>query len=440
MIRQLSPTQKAQISHTTHLRATLHSLFRFQDNRPLPPPDEIDITTISYINYKKISEMVTSCLSVIHSEVVTIDPSSLKDIVFIVQLALERTQYKINLNASRIDYFQEMLEEQPPWKQYWRWGRVYEAHERLKKLLENESKWSRIQSRLKQHFEELQRSIRQAALAVVKSESDPQKREHLTNIESLEETRGHLWRVLTEIEQQTLRVQENKRIVFYEVERSRIFNGLMRMKLVLDPILSQLQKSNLDTGFISPEMMGKLRFEGKQSLRWRFSDRHVFQHLTSFEAPLRLMLEGLDRVLQTESLLLNIEANQVIGIHSLIHDLPEVTAGKREPTILEKVNELESSMQNIPALSQELKALLEEDSVEANPLTHKTSSLEALHKLSMKASSSLERFPFESLSVKKDSYEEGDDDFFFLTPAFLARNQSDASVLALGIEDLVSEL
>ena len=232
MIRQLS-RRSAVITPTLNLKATIESIFRFQDNVPPPPPDEIDITTITYVNYKKVIDMVTHCISTIQSEMMTIDPCDLKDVLFILQLAVSTLQYRLNLTDSQIEHLQEYLNAQPEWKRYLG-GQARRSLQQYQQLQTDYKKLTRTWSLLTRRSFELQRTIRHMALAMVKSELPANERKFIIGIEILEEQKAQLVQVLTEIEVQIQQAIERGKIIYYEADRAKIFNVLLKMKLALE--------------------------------------------------------------------------------------------------------------------------------------------------------------------------------------------------------------
>ncbi|MBF0287294.1 MAG: hypothetical protein HQM14_05695 [SAR324 cluster bacterium] len=349
MIQQakLSPTE--MVPHTENLKGTLQSLFRFQGDVLPQSLSKIDITSINYINYKRIVETLKHTLSVIKSEVVSIDPSGVKDALFIARLALDRIEYSLNLIDTRQEHLQEYLDSHPTWLRYIKWTRINDAYKRYQQLQDNQHKSREAQDYLTRAYKELRHCIRQSALAIVKTSVSPGDKNYIADIEGLESSHITLQELLQEIEDQLRQTKKSRKILYYASDRTRIFNKLQAAHLVIKNLAFQLNKVHLDQSFITAELMTQVSFSGNKGLRWHISDKYVFHVLCKRQVALSSLIEGLDRQLQPESHKLNMYANCVINLGYLLKYAPT--------TNTPKISEFSSSFQEqpLPSLAPTIK-------------------------------------------------------------------------------------
>ncbi len=349
MIQQgkLSPTEV--VPHTENLKGTIQSLFRFQGDVFPANLSKIDITTINYINYKKVIETVKHTMSVIKSEVVSIDPAGVKDSLFIVRLALDRIQYSLNLSDTRREHLQEYLRHQPTWLRYIKWTRTNDAYKRYQQLQASQYKSKEAQEYLTRAYKELRHCIRQSALAIVKTSISPGDKNYIADIEALENSRATLQELLYEIEDQLQQTKESRKTIYYTSDRTRIFNKLQAAHLVIKNLSFQLGKVHLDQSILTSELMTQLHFNGKKGLRWHISDKYVFELLCKRQVALNALIEGIDRQLQPESHKLNRYANCVINLGYLLRYVPAASTPK--------ISEFSSTLQDqtLPNLAPTIK-------------------------------------------------------------------------------------
>ncbi|MBF0350726.1 MAG: hypothetical protein HQM11_06820 [SAR324 cluster bacterium] len=318
MIRRSAGQSNADISYSNNLKNTLQSLFRFQDDIPPPPPEFVEVSSITYINYKKILEMSRNTIAVIKSEVVAVDVSEVKDVLFILQLAIYRTSYKLNILDTRLEQLETFISSQANWKIHWPWTKSYDAHVKSKNLKTEYEKGKQLLDKLKFQHQELQRSIRQMALAMIKHDLPPEEHERLLAVELLEDTRTHIFYILESIDEHIHQAQQLKKIVYYESDRIQIYNALSKINLLMNTLDNHVRILNWNPALFNNEFVTTLKTGVKRGILWYLFDRYVFRLFTLREPPLRLLMERLDHLLQPESYRLNRYAEQVAGLHSLI--------------------------------------------------------------------------------------------------------------------------
>ncbi|MBF0276987.1 MAG: hypothetical protein HQM13_04325 [SAR324 cluster bacterium] len=328
MIQQGKNPPAETVAHTTNLKAILQSLLRFQDETSPKNLSSIDPTSIIYINYKKVIEMVQNTLSMIKSEVVGIDPGELKDTLYIVRLSINFVHYQLNLADTRIEHLKEYLESRLSWQRYVPWSRTHDAFQRYQELQENQKKSKVLLGHLNRAHIQLRYTIRQSALAIVKTEVTSGESQYIAEIENLELSRLALLELQYEIEDQLDRAQKSRKIIYYEADRSRIFNKLHAANLAINTFTSQLKKLQLDDSLISAEMIQALYFNEKKGFKWRFSDKHVFTVLCEHQVELKNFIERTDLILQQESHKLNLMANQVTPLGFLLKYSPGAITAK----------------------------------------------------------------------------------------------------------------
>lgn len=330
MIEQITPTLCATMTHesvpaepvphSVNLQATLQSVFQFEESFP-EDCTHIDPTTITYINYRALLEMVRSTCATLQSEVLAMEPAGLKDALLVNQLALSHVQFQWNLLDTRLDHLQDYLQSQASWLHHVKWTRTHNAHQRFQKLKAEHQKMTRIFKHLQHAYWHLRHTIRASALAIVKSQLPSTEKQHITQIEALESARKVLWDLLQEIENQLDLAYKKRRVVYYMADRQRIYNKMHSMNLILNSLLSQLEKVNLDSSALAPEWLRALYFR-KKTWRWYVSDKYVFRTLCQHQPPLQHCLETLDSLLQPESHKLNVYANEVTSLGFLLQFAP----------------------------------------------------------------------------------------------------------------------
>lgn len=328
MIRKFHELDKIDIQHSQNLKAFVTSLFRFQEDRQPADITQIDVTTITYVNYNKLIENIKNAISAIKSEVIFVDPSGLKDSLLILKMAIDRVTYNVNMTDTRLEHLREYLLNQPSWKRNFRWNKVNEAFVKYEKLEENQKKFRKILTSLERVSYEFQRAIRQIALAVVKSRISKEDRAYINDVEILEEALSNLRRLQLEIGEQMYRKSEFGRVTYYEVDRTRFLSFFGAVDFSLQNLTALLTKLQLDADMITELLNQAEVFKIKKGLRWVFSDRYVFRRLMDCNILADNLIVNLERTIQPESQKLHMYANQVLGIGRLM-DYEQAPAGSQ---------------------------------------------------------------------------------------------------------------
>lgn len=401
MIQQARPLPDAEdspkgtpvvpVPHSINLKATLQSAFRFEDETFPEDFANIDPTTITYINYNAVLEMVQNTITMAKSEVITIEPCGLKDALLVNQLALNYVQFHLNLVDTRLEHLQDYLDTQVSWMRYIKWTRPHHAFQRFQQFKEQQQQSRNLCAHLSRAYLELRYTIRQNALGIVKSHVSDSEGHYITNVETLEESRNALLTLLHEIEDQLERSQKSRKVIYYAADRLRIYNKLQRVNLVLKNLSFQLGKVNLDISLITPELMKQLHFSEKKRLRWHFSDKYVFHILCKRQNALKICLDHLDRLLLPESHKLNLYANQVTNLGFLLRYAPADT--------------MPSLSKFAPSAGKTLPKLVPEAKVKKGQPADKVvrnSQRSSPERLSSKPSKVQERLPQEELTAQKE--------------------------------------
>ena len=315
MIRQLHSMQHRIQAENTHLRSTIQSLFEFAEHQVPTQFDDFDLNQITYINHRKVVDLCQSASSIIHSEIVNIDPITLKNTLHVTHLSLEYLGLQINRIDSQLEKLQTFYQKYPSWRRLiWR-SKIQTAYKKSMKLKEKMQELEIKKKTTNHEYLLLQKNIRQVALAIVKTEIPEKEKQHLQDIEALEASFQILQSLLRETEHQKSTHRTHK-VAYYEVDRIRILSALQQSNLVLNQLLFQLNKVNLDTSILTREVYDVLLFEEKKGMKWH-SDRFLFQQLLQREMTLQIFLEGFNRVLQPESHRLNMYADRIAEFHFL---------------------------------------------------------------------------------------------------------------------------
>ena len=322
MIQQSEKFVAEAIPHSINFKATLQSIFRFAEDKFPRNSARIDPSNITYINHKSLLEMVRKTIATIKSDVVPIEPTGLKDTLFVTWLSLAQMQFHLNLLETRTAQLLEFLESQFKWQRYIKWTQTHEAFHRYKQLKEQQRDSQQIWEQLNRAYGDLRFTIRHSALAIVKADIFPTERQFIIDIENLESSRAALLELLIEIEDQQHRKQKLDKFFLYAFDRLRIYNKLRAINLALKNLSILLEKVNLDNSFITANLMKELHFKERIRIRWHFSDKYVLRQLNKRQFPLKTLLDGLDRLLQSESHKLNLYANQVTNLGYLLRFTP----------------------------------------------------------------------------------------------------------------------
>ncbi len=326
MIQQITDSIEEKVKHSANLKTMVNSLFSFGQELSLEDLKTIDVATITAVNYDKIIETVEHAVSVVKSEVVGIDPPTLRDTLFLIRLAMDQVQYQLILVNVNLKREQEMLDAQPAWRRHIKWTRAYRSYSRHQHWTTEQQDMQGLWNRLSTTYTEFRRTIRQVTLSIVKAHVPPAEKHYITDVETLEAARTILLRLLNEIETQLRWHAQNRRVVYYEADRIRIFNKLQSVGQVMGTLTFQLSKLHLESAILTPDLIESLKFKEKKGFRWYVSDKRIFRLLTQREVPLRSLIESLDRLLQPESHKLNLRANNVAYLGELLRYAAATTA------------------------------------------------------------------------------------------------------------------
>lgn len=288
-----------------NLQQLVQSLFRFHADEWPASVEQIHLATITYINYKRILELVKQTMSVLRSEMATISYEHLQDMVTVIELAQGRVQHSLSSIDTQLEQMTLFLEEQPQWKKHIWFTAAYRSQKQLPGLFQKQKKLEKLSYRIQQACTRLHASIRTAMLASVKRTVPVAQWQYILDVQRLEDTYHTFLDINEAIEEQLDSFTQNRKLAYYESDRVRIFHLLQQMEFSLTALPFQLNKAHLDTTILTPELVKLLQFNGKKGIRWYFSDRYVFQQLVSRRVPLAQLVQALDRLLQPESQQLN---------------------------------------------------------------------------------------------------------------------------------------
>ncbi len=322
MIQQSEKSPAESVPHSINLKATMQSIFRFAEDRFPRNSARIDPSGITYINHRSLLEMLRKTVSTIKSDALPIEPAGLKDILFVTWLSLAYMQFHLNMLESGLGHLSEYLDSQLKWLRYLKWTRTHDAYRRYQQLKEQQRDSRQVWEQLNRAYGELRNTIRRCALAIVKADVSPAERQWIIDVENLEHSRAALAELLDEIEDQQHRERKLSKFFFHAPDRLRIYNKFRGANSALKNLPIQLEKTNLDHSFVTANLVKELRFKERRSLRWRISDKYILRQLNKRQFPLKTLLEGLDRLLQSESHKLNLYANRVSNLGYLLRFTP----------------------------------------------------------------------------------------------------------------------
>ena len=336
MIQQSEKASADTVPFSISLKATLQSIFRFAEDKFPKNSARIEPSSITYINHKSLLEMVRKTISTIKSDVLPIEPAGLKDTLFVTCLSLAHMQYHLNLLETRLAHLWEYLSGRFRWRRYIKWTRTNKAFRHYQLLKEQQRDSRRIWEQLNRAYRELRHTIRHSALAIVKADVSSTEGQFIIDIEKLESSRTALLELLYEIEDQQHRKQKLRKIFFYASDRLRIYNKFRGANLALENLSIQLERVDLDNSFITLDLLKEIHFKERKRIRWYISDKYVLRQLDKRQFPLKTLIDGLDRLLQSESHKLNLYANQVTNLGYLLRFTPTPSIAELPGILVEK--------------------------------------------------------------------------------------------------------
>ena len=261
MIRSSEKYAAESVPHSINLKTTMQGIFRFAEDRFPRNSARIDPSRITYINHAALLEMLRKTVSTIKSDALPVEPSALKDILFVTWLALAYLQFHLNLLESGLAHLWEHLDSRSRWQRYLGWTRTRNAYRRYQRIEEQQRDSRQVWEQLNRAYGELRHTIRDCALAIVKADVTPAERQWIIDVEKLERSRAALAELLDEMEDQRYRERKLSKFFFHASDRLRIYDKFRGANSALQNLSIQLEKTKLDPSFVTAKLVKGLHFK-----------------------------------------------------------------------------------------------------------------------------------------------------------------------------------